>query len=184
MQTLLALSVAMLAGLMMSRLTKIWNLPAVTAYLVAGVLIGPCVIGALGIPGLGFSSFEQLENIKIISKVALGFIAFSIGNEFRLAALKQTGRQALVIGIFQAVGKGKESLIFAIMRKVLLEIPALYILNKLFPLYGLDSRNAPCFRKRSVLFLLLKKDNEPLSKIPVKNPKKFQSYFVTTRSQY
>lgn len=43
----------------------------------------------------------------------------------------------LAVGVFQAVGMGKEALIFAIMRKVVLEIPALYILNRLFPLYGL-----------------------------------------------
>lgn len=41
------------------------------------------------------------------------------------------------VGVFQATGMGKEALIFAIMRKILLEIPALYLLNYLFPLYGL-----------------------------------------------
>ncbi|MCQ2557810.1 MAG: cation:proton antiporter [Oscillospiraceae bacterium] len=103
MTELLSLSVAIFAGLLMTRVLKKTQMPDVTAYLFAGVLIGPCVIGALGIPGLGFSSFEQLENIKIISKVALGFIAFSIGNEFRLSQLKETGKQATVIGILQAV---------------------------------------------------------------------------------
>ena len=43
----------------------------------------------------------------------------------------------LAVGVFQAVGMGKEALLFAIMRKIILEIPALYILNALFPLYGL-----------------------------------------------
>ncbi len=43
----------------------------------------------------------------------------------------------LAVGVFQAVGMGKESLLFAIMRKVVLEIPALYVLNYFFPLYGL-----------------------------------------------
>ncbi len=103
MQTLLALSVAMLAGLMMSRLTKIWNLPAVTAYLVAGILIGPYCLGQLGIPGLGFISHEDVTSYSIISETALGFIAIAMGNEFRLSELKQIGRQAVVIAIFQAV---------------------------------------------------------------------------------
>ena len=43
----------------------------------------------------------------------------------------------LAVGVFQACGMGKEALIFAILRKVVLEIPALYILNWLYPLYGL-----------------------------------------------
>ena len=103
MQTLLALSVAMLAGLMMSRLTKIWNLPAVTAYLVAGILIGPYCLGRLGIPGIGFLTSEDVSAYSIISDAALGFIAFSMGSEFRLSELKKTGRQATVIAIFQAL---------------------------------------------------------------------------------
>ena len=100
---LLNISVAMFAGLMLTRLGNKLKLPDVTAYLVAGVLIGPCVIGALHIPGLGFSSFDELEALGAISDVALGFIAFSIGNEFRLSQLRETGRQALVIGILQAL---------------------------------------------------------------------------------
>ena len=103
MQVLLVLSIAMLAGLMMSRLTKRFNLPAVTAYLVAGILIGPYCLGQLGIEGLGFISTENVESFSLISKVALGFIAFSMGSEFRLEELKKTGRQATVIAIFQAL---------------------------------------------------------------------------------
>ena len=103
---LLSLSIALLSGLLLSRLAKRVQLPAVTAYLVAGVLIGPFLLGALGdswnIPGLGISH-SQLEGFGIIADVALGFIAFSMGNEFRLAQLKKIGKQATVIGIFQAV---------------------------------------------------------------------------------
>ena len=43
----------------------------------------------------------------------------------------------VAVGVFQAVGMGREALIFAILRKIVLEIPALFILNWLFPLYGL-----------------------------------------------
>ncbi len=103
MQTLLALSIAMLAGLLMSRLTKLWNLPAVTAYLVAGILIGPYCLGRLGIAGIGFISHDDVSAYSLISDVALGFIAFSMGNEFRISELKKTGRQAVVIAIFQAL---------------------------------------------------------------------------------
>ncbi len=103
MQTLLSLSVALFAGLMLSRLAKLVKLPAVTAYLVAGILVGPYVLGAFGIHGLGFTDMEDIKTYSLISDVALGFIAFSIGNEFRLAQLKKTGKQATVIGIVQAV---------------------------------------------------------------------------------
>lgn len=103
MEILIALSIAMLAGLMMSRLTKIWNLPAVTAYLVAGILIGPYVLGRLGIPGLGFVSSADVEKYSLISEVALGFIAISMGNEFRITELKKIGKQACVIAVFQAL---------------------------------------------------------------------------------
>ena len=102
MQTLLLIAVALFSGLLMTRLFVKFHLPDVTAYLVAGVLIGPCVLGRLGIPGLGFNTFEQVDSLSMISDVALGFIAFAIGHEFRLSALRQTGKQATVIGIVQA----------------------------------------------------------------------------------
>lgn len=103
MQILLTLSVAIFAGLMLSRLAKKLKLPAVTAYLIAGVLIGPFILGSLGIEGLGFVSHENVKSYSLLSDIALGFIAFAIGNEFRLAQLKKIGKQATVIGIFQAV---------------------------------------------------------------------------------
>ena len=98
----LSLSIALLAGLLLSRLAKKVQLPAVTAYLVAGVLIGPFVLGKIGIPGLGITS-EQIEGFGLISDLALGFIAFSMGSEFRIAQLKKFGKQATFIGIFQAL---------------------------------------------------------------------------------
>ena len=100
---LICLAVAIIGGLMLSRLTKLINLPAVTAYLVAGLLLGPFVIGALKIPGLGFNSLEQVEGLHILTQMALGFIALTIGNEFRLSQLKAIGSQAITIGILQAV---------------------------------------------------------------------------------
>ncbi|MBR3862796.1 MAG: cation:proton antiporter [Clostridia bacterium] len=103
METLLCLSLALIAGLMLSRLAKLAGLPAVTAYLIAGVVLGPYLIGAIGIEGLGFINSENVHSFSIISDVALGFIAFSIGNEFRLAELKKIGKQATIVGIFQAV---------------------------------------------------------------------------------
>ena len=103
MSTLLSVSIALFAGLIMTRLFKPLKLPSVTAYLIAGVLIGPYCLGALGIGGLGFTTHAEVESLSLISEVALGFIAFSIGSEFRLDELKKTGSQATIIGIFQAL---------------------------------------------------------------------------------
>ena len=103
MNILLSVSIALLAGLLMTRLFKPFKLPAVTAYLIAGVLIGPYCIGALGINNIGFDSMEAVEKLSVISQMALGFIAFSIGSEFRLEDLKKIGKQAFIIGIFQAI---------------------------------------------------------------------------------
>lgn len=98
----LSLSVALLAGLLLSRLAKKVQLPAVTAYLVAGVLIGPFVLGRIGIPGIGITG-EQIEGFGLISDLALGFIAFSMGSEFRISQLKRIGKQATFVGVFQAL---------------------------------------------------------------------------------
>ncbi len=103
MSTLLVVSIALLAGLLMTRLFKPLKLPSVTAYLIAGVLVGPYCLGRIGVHGVGFDTHDFLESLRLVSDVALGFIAFSIGNEFRLDDLKKTGKQALVIGIVQAV---------------------------------------------------------------------------------
>ena len=100
---LVCLASALIGGLMLSRLTRLFHLPAVTAYLVAGLLLGPFVIGRLNVPGLGFQSLEQVELLGIITETALGFIAFTIGNEFRLSQLKAMGRSAITIGVLQAV---------------------------------------------------------------------------------
>ena len=104
-QMLICLSLALIAGLLMSRLAKAVNLPAVTSYLIAGLLLGPFFLGRLGLSGFGFGfgSLAQVEGYGIITQVALGFIAFVIGNEFRLSALKRMGRQAVTVGIAQAV---------------------------------------------------------------------------------
>lgn len=98
-------AIALFAGLMFTRVFKYTkcNFPDVTAFLIAGIIVGPTVLGRLNIEGLGFSSYASVDKLKIISDSALGFIAFSIGNEFKLKDLKAIGKQAMVIGIFQAV---------------------------------------------------------------------------------
>ena len=102
MDLLLKTAFALTAGLMMTRAFKLsgFKFPDVTSFLIAGVLVGPYVLGRFNI---GFSSASELAEVSILSNVALGFIAFDIGSEFRAASLKQMGKAALVIGIFQAV---------------------------------------------------------------------------------
>lgn len=100
---IIGLAVALAGGLLMSRLAKKVHLPAVTAYLIAGLLLGPFFIGRIGITGIGFATLEEVASLKVISQVALGFIAFAIGNEFRLSSLKLMGKQAVTVGILQAV---------------------------------------------------------------------------------
>ena len=94
MQTLLIIAIAMAAGLALSRLMKILNLPNVTGYLIAGVLIGPYVFNLVTV--------ESIKSLKIITTTALGFIAFSIGGEFKLNFLKKLGAKIIIITVAQA----------------------------------------------------------------------------------
>lgn len=100
---LICISVCLIGGLMMSRIAKKFALPAVTAYLITGLLLGPFCIGRLNITGIGFPTLERVKEFDILSQAALGFIAFAIGNEFRLSQLKTMGKQAITVGILQAV---------------------------------------------------------------------------------
>ena len=102
MAILLSMSFAALAGLFLTRLLRPLHLPDVTAYIIAGILVGPYCLGSLGVPGLGFAPGDT-EKLSLICDVALGFIAFSIGNEMRVSQLKHTGKQATFIGIVQAL---------------------------------------------------------------------------------
>lgn len=128
LSVLLNIAFALLAGLMMTRIFKKWNLPDVTAFLIAGVIIGPFVIGRFGSGDFGFSSYEEVAKYDVINEAAMGFIAFSIGNEFRLDALKKTGKQAFVIGVFQsvlaAVVVDAALIIFHFARPDILSVPA------------------------------------------------------------
>lgn len=103
MTLLFCISITIFAGLMMTRLANRFHLPAVTAYLLAGILIGPYCLGRLGVEGLGFTTHESVTSLSLISEVALGFIAFAIGNEFRVSQLKKIGKQATIVAVFQAL---------------------------------------------------------------------------------
>ena len=80
-QLLICLSVALIAGLLMSRLAKAIHLPAVTSYLLAGLLLGPFFLGRLGLSdfGIGFGTLEQVDSLSIITQVALASSPSSSG---------------------------------------------------------------------------------------------------------
>ena len=138
---LISIAVAMLVGLMLTRPAKLLGLPAVTGYLVAGLLIGPYVLGAFGVQGLGFNSMEQVESMSILTQTALGFIAFTIGNEFRLSQLKSMGKKAITIGIAQAVGT--TIVVDAILIAVHLMFPNVLSLPSAIVLGAIASATAP-----------------------------------------
>lgn len=103
MTMFISIAVAMVIGVLATRVTKSFNMPDVTAYLVAGILIGPFCLGRLGIPGLGFTSYEEVDGLALFSNLALGFIAFAIGTEFMMPKLKKIGRKAVIIGLAEAL---------------------------------------------------------------------------------
>jgi len=158
--TLLTVSVALLAGLIMTRFFKLIKLPAVTAYLIAGVLIGPFFLGSFGIEGLGFSGMEKVEHLSLVSEVALGFIAFSIGNEFRLDDLKKTGKQAFIIGIFQAV----VAMIFVDAALILVHfaMPEKFTMAQAITLGAIATATAPA---ATLMVVRQYKANGPLTKL-------------------
>ena len=93
MNVLLALAIAFAMGLFFSRLIRYIHLPNVTAYLLAGLVVGPYVLNAL--------TPEMNTQLSIISDVALGFIAYSIGGEFKMSYLKEIGIKPIIITIFE-----------------------------------------------------------------------------------
>lgn len=105
MELLLKTAFALSAGLLMTRVFKYTvgrkgiMFPDVTSFLIAGIIVGPYVLGGMG---LGFTDSNELAAVGILSSTALGFIAFDIGSEFRASSLKEMGKSALFIGIFQA----------------------------------------------------------------------------------
>ncbi|NLO48006.1 MAG: cation:proton antiporter [Clostridiales bacterium] len=96
MNTLLYLSILLLGGLLCGRLVKQIRLPNVTGYLIAGLILGPFVLRV--VPLRVISSFD------IISKIALSFIAFTIGCEFKLSYFKRVGLTPIIIALCEAMG--------------------------------------------------------------------------------
>lgn len=89
------MAIMIFTGMIFGRLVKQIKLPNVTGYLIGGLLIGPSVFNII--------PHESIENFTVISEVALGFIAFSIGNEFKISYFKRVGITPIVIAIFEAL---------------------------------------------------------------------------------
>lgn len=160
MNILLSVSVALLAGLLMTRLFKPLKLPSVTAYLIAGVLVGPYCLGALGLNGIGFNSLESVSSLSLISEVALGFIAFSIGNEFVLDDLKKTGKQALNIGVFQALAA--TAAVDIVLFLIHLAMPQVFTLPQVITLGAIATATAPA---ATLMVVRQYKAHGPLTKL-------------------
>ncbi len=156
----ISLALAIIGGLLLSRVAKILNLPAVTAYLVAGLLLGPYVIGSLGVPGLGFNTLHQVEGLNALSQAAMGFIAFTIGNEFRLSQLKSMGKQAIAIGIGQAVIT--TALVDVVLIGLHLAFPHLLSLSSAIVLGAIASATAPA---ATLMVVKQYKAHGPLTKL-------------------
>ena len=150
-KTLICLGIALVVGLLMSRLAKLVHLPAVTAYLVGGLLIGPFCLGALNIPYIGFNSLEQVEGLSVITQTALGFIAFAIGNEFRVSQLKTMGKQAITVGILQAI-----------ITTIVVDNPALLSLPSAITLGAIAAATAPA---ATLMVVRQYKADGPLTKL-------------------
>ena len=161
MNILLSVSFALLTGLLMTRVFKPFKLPAVTAYLIAGVLIGPYFLGGIHIAnGVGFANMEEVASLSVIGQVALGFIAFSIGSEFRLEELKKIGKQAFIIGIFQALTA--TLFVDLALLAVYMLMPGKITLPQLLTLGAIATATAPA---ATLMVVRQYKANGPLTKL-------------------
>ena len=97
-EALLVLSIILFAGFIMTRLTNTLNLPKVSGYILAGILIGPC--------SLNFIPQHMIDSMGFVSDLALAFIAFGVGKFFKKEVLMRTGKKIIVITISEALTAG------------------------------------------------------------------------------
>lgn len=95
MHILFYIGIIIISGLILGKIASYFSLPHITGYLFAGVIIGPSILGL--VPHI------EASKLTIISEIALGFIAYSIGCEFKFSNLKRTGKSVIIITIFQAL---------------------------------------------------------------------------------
>ncbi len=95
LNTLFYLALILLTGLLLGRAVKLIKLPNVTGYLIAGILIGPYLFKIV--------PMELVAGLELVSEIALAFIAFSIGSEFKVSYLKKVGKTPIVIAILEGL---------------------------------------------------------------------------------
>ncbi len=95
LNTLFYLALILFSGLIFGRIVKLIKLPNVTGYLIAGLLIGPYVLNLVPV--------DMTKQLELVSEIALAFIAFSVGAEFKISYLKKVGLTPIVIAIFEAL---------------------------------------------------------------------------------
>ena len=93
--TIISIAIMLFAGFLLTRLTKLIKLPNVTAYIVAGILIGPYCLNLI--------PTNFVTNTSFLADVSLAFIAFSTGEFFRFATLKKNGGKVVIITVFEAL---------------------------------------------------------------------------------
>ena len=104
LNTLLDLAIMIFAGMFFGRMAKHLHLPNVTGYLIAGLLIGPNLTHLIfGADSFSLLSDDFLESSSVLSDIALGFIAFSIGNEFKMTYFKRVGAAPIVIACLESL---------------------------------------------------------------------------------
>ena len=94
-QIIVSIAIMLFFGFLLTRLTKLLKLPNVTAYIIAGIIIGPYCINL--IPNYIISGMDFLSDI------ALAFIAFSTGEFFKFSVLKKNGLKVIIITIFESL---------------------------------------------------------------------------------
>ena len=99
---LIVISIALICGLISNRLIKLVNLPNVTAYLIVGILLGPYLFSLFNNNLTGVIDKKTVESLGVIVDAALGFIAFSIGSEFKISSIKKIGKGVITITIMQS----------------------------------------------------------------------------------
>ncbi len=91
---IISIALMLFFGFAMTRLTKLAKLPNVTAYIIAGILIGPYCLNLV--------PQQIIEGMDFLSDIALAFIAFSTGEFFRFSALKKNGGKVVIITVLEA----------------------------------------------------------------------------------
>ncbi len=129
MNVLLCIALALVVGLLSSRLMKLLRLPNVTGYLISGIIFGPYVLGRFLGWSLNDPNSLNATTMSILSNIALGFIAFSIGSSFKFSALKKVGKSVIAITVMEALGGAVFVIGGLFIARIFLDIPVEIILT-------------------------------------------------------